>query len=482
MNCSQVRNTCSEDICPDIDRIIRNGYCIGCGACACVGKSYLRMVLNHIGLYNPVNTSKGSSKEDEQIVSGVCPFSDAAPNEDIIGNELFSDCPSFDPRLGYYRYTYVGYSCEGAYREKGSSGGLTSWLLAYLLNSHTIDYVLHVKPLDHKHDVLFAYSVSDNVESLKTGAKSHYYPTEISSVISFLRENPGKYAFVGVPCAVKAVRLLQKTDSLIDDRVKFCISIFCGHMKSIAFAGAMAWEMGIPPENLNYIDFRVKKYDKPANRYSVRATGQFNGIEHTVEMPSSDLFASDWGIGMFKPNACDFCDDIAGETADVTFGDAWLPKYVVDGRGTNIIVVRSQELDNILTDGCKSGEITLEQVDAETVAQSQAGNFRHRREGLAYRIWLLDQQGKWHPTKRVKANRNHLTPRRRLLYELRALASEKSHTAFAEAKASNKFSTFSGEMRGILYRYHRVNGTYHRFLAKTVLNSIRRLTKRLCNR
>jgi coenzyme F420-reducing hydrogenase beta subunit len=35
---------------------------------------------------------------------------------------------------------------------------------------------------------------------------------------------------------------------------------------------------------------------------------------------------------------------VLAETADVTVGDAWLPEYIKDGLGTNIITIRSPEI------------------------------------------------------------------------------------------------------------------------------------------
>jgi coenzyme F420-reducing hydrogenase beta subunit len=41
-----------------------------------------------------------------------------------------------------------------------------------------------------------------------------------------------------------------------------------------------------------------------------------------------------WGTGLFKSNACDFCDDVTTELADVSL-DAWIP-YNKDGLGNSV--------------------------------------------------------------------------------------------------------------------------------------------------
>src|SRR3546814_4465059 len=102
---------------------------------------------------------------------------------------------------------------------------------------------------------------------------------------------------------------------------------------------------------------------------------------------SSDVCSSDlWGHGMFQLGACDFCDDIFAETADVCLGDAWLPQYDSDWRGTNIVISRHADIDQLLREGARSGEILLEDINADLMAQSQGGNFRHRWDGLSVRL------------------------------------------------------------------------------------------------
>ena len=53
---------------------------------------------------------------------------------------------------------------------------------------------------------------------------------------------------------------------------------------------------------------------------------------------------------MFQVNACNYCDDIFAETADVAFGDGWLPEYKMDWQGTNVVVSRHPDIDEIIAD------------------------------------------------------------------------------------------------------------------------------------
>ena len=40
-------------------------------------------------------------------------------------------------------------------------------------------------------------------EEVLAGAKSRYYPIEMSKVMDFIKNNEGRYAFVGIPCFIK---------------------------------------------------------------------------------------------------------------------------------------------------------------------------------------------------------------------------------------------------------------------------------------
>ena len=51
-------------------------------------------------------------------------------------------------------------------------------------------------------------------------------------------------------------------------------------------------------------------------------------------------------IWPFKYKACDFCDDVFAETADVVVGDAWIPKYLT--QGNSLVVTRSSLFDSLI--------------------------------------------------------------------------------------------------------------------------------------
>ncbi len=455
--------------------VVEGGYCSGCGACAAVADSPLKMALDQYGRHQPTKDKEAETNNTQ--VLAVCPFTDQSLDEDQLGQELFgSDCTHHD-RIGYHLATYAGYVAEENFRSRGSSGGMGTWILHELFSQGLIDRVIHVK--QHQPDAddssLFRFEISDSIEEIRRGAKSRYYPVEISEVINLVRQQPGKYAIVGVPCFIKSIRLLAKQDSLVSDRLHFCLGLVCGHLKTAHFADMFAWQCGIEPGNLTSIDFRKKISGQNANKYGVEMIGT-QGDRQIEEIRSNyELYGYLWGQGFFKYQACDYCDDVVAETADVTVGDAWLPQYVEDSQGTNVVVVRNPIIQQLIETGMKSGRLKFDLISADDVAQSQDAGLRHRREGLAYRLYLKDQAGVWRPQKRVKARVNHLSPRLQKIHQMRIMMANQSHVAFLAAIKAGDFMVFKNIMQPLAEAY---NNLYQAPLWKRLLVKVKRLIKK----
>ncbi len=421
--------------CEQMNQIVDGGYCIGCGAC-CVAAPGITVKRNEYGMYQAAISAVAESGLARAL--GVCPFSDKGPNEDVLGGQLFNGC-AHDARIGYYRSLDIGHVAAGDFRERGTSGGMISWLGSELLTRGLVDGVVHIKKASRPTaGTLFEYGVSTTPAEVLEGSKSRYYPIEMSGILEWVKTNPGTYAIVGLPCFITAVRKLMQVDAVFQERIRFCIGLVCGHLKSSAFADCFAWQMGIEPGQLEAIDFRVKQSEGTAGNYAVYVKGA--GKE--VVRPTRQFFGADWGHNFFRYPACDFCDDVLAETADISIGDAWLPNYEVDPKGTSIVVVRNETLLTIVRAAQQEGVLCLTASQPEEIAASQGGGLRDRREGLAYRLYLKATKHQWVPPKRVEPNRRHLTRQRARIYKARSESGHASHSCWKEALEQNNFGVF----------------------------------------
>lgn len=422
-----------------LDQIVTGGYCIGCGVCNAIDPK-IPVAMNTFGQYcADIDAADFSLRTD--VLKG-CPFSDEAYDEDKLGRELFSAGCSHDSGLGYYRDLYVGHVGEGCFREIGASGGMITWLLVNLLEKGEVDHVVHVCKANRGEDgCLFKYGISSSAEEVIAGAKSRYYPVELSHVLEQVKNHPGRYVLVGLPCFLKAVRCLMKIDPVFGERIKYCVGLVCGHLKSAAFADCFAWQVGIAPGKLESVDFRIKLPGRSAGHYGVSLAG--GGI--TTTRPYREFLGANWGHNFFRYKACDFCDDVFAETADIAIGDAWLPGYENDSGGNSVVVVRNLVLAQLIKEAIGHGRLNLNLSNVEEITLSQEGGLRDRREGLAYRLHLGRRKG-WVPKKRVDAQASALLVRRRMVYGLRSKMGAASHVYWGKAIEKGSFRKFSNRM------------------------------------
>ncbi|HEY8591487.1 MAG TPA: Coenzyme F420 hydrogenase/dehydrogenase, beta subunit C-terminal domain [Sphingomicrobium sp.] len=427
------------------DEIVRSGLCIGCGSCAATQGGAMQW--DRDGFLKP---QLPSPREPSETFSHQCPFSPAAANEDQIAGERFPAPAEIDPRIGRFVAAYVGHAVEDPFRRNGSSGGLTSWVAAELLRSGAVDGVAHVAPTDPANEGFFAYRISRNLEDLSRGAKSRYYPVELSSVLREIRDTPGRYAVVGVPCFIKAIHLLRRLDPVIRERVTHTLGLFCGHQKSAAMVESFAWQLGTEVQRVRALDYRIKDESRPANWYRAHLELDDGGV---AEQDWWHLADGDWGAGFFQNPACNWCDDVVGETADVSFGDAWVQPYSSDGRGTNVMIVRSAEVAELVDAARLDGRLQLEPVNADFIAGTQAAGLRHRRDGLAYRLTWRKRGIK--PPKRVAPSAD-LPLRRKLVYRLRFAIAARSHQMLRLARRLGRPGLYTRWARASLHLYQSV--------------------------
>jgi coenzyme F420-reducing hydrogenase beta subunit len=370
-------------------------------------------------------------KRRSEDFADICPFSPNAKNENVVSSQLFGEEGLRDNSIGFYQSNYVGHVAEDNYRMQGSSGGLVTWVATELMRKNLVDWVAHVVAMADPHNEgrFFKYRISVNEKEVREGAKSRYYPVELSEVLNLIREKPRRYAIVAIPCMTKAIHLIRQKDPVLHDRIKFTLGLFCGHMKSSRFVETFAWQMKVRFQEATRVDYRYKFPDRPANWYNTMLTLKSG---ETANKDWWHLRDGDWGAGYFMNSACNFCDDVVAETADVSFGDAWVEPYSSDGRGTNVVIVRSPVIEDLIHKGIKEARLSLKEVSAEFVARTQAAGLRHRREGLAYRLTWAPKGIQ--PIKRVRPDSCNLPKARKMIYRMRYHISKWSHRLFWLAK------------------------------------------------
>ena len=378
--------------------IVEHDLCIGCGVCSGVCPvDVLPMEFNSSGEYTP-HKIQGCLDKCTFCID-VCPFVDTNDNEDILGEFFYADNVKSKHSIetGYYLNTYMSYDINRKARLQGASGGATTWLLKTLYESGLVDHVVCVEN-NKDTEKLFDYEVYNNLTFLNKSPGSVYYPVELSGAINYILATPGKYVITGLPCFIKSIRLAQKKSKKLRERIKFTIALTCGQMKSNFYTKHLATLSGTL-ESPTKVHYRGKNQQKEATNFYFSSIDSSNKLN---KLYWNDGVSSVWTNRWYTPTACDYCDDIFGETADISVMDAWLPEYISDPKGTSLLITRSSEIDKIISEAILGKKLGGKNIDIKKVIQSQLGVLDIKREKLSYRLHLAAKEGLKVPNKRVK--------------------------------------------------------------------------------
>jgi len=413
----------------ELKQKIIDHYCIGCGICAGVcPERCLEMRFNEYGEHKPVLVGHPA---DTGPVTNVCPFMDKLPNEDVIAGEKFGQFDGIDhtSETGYYLQCFAGHVIDEQEWLNATSGGILTWLAKQMLIEKKVSAVACVSAVNDT-TRFFDYRLVTDPNELERCKKSRYYPVEVSTILHDIKRFNEKVLFIGLPCFIKGLHLARQQDPLLEKCIVYTIGLFCGHLKSACYAEYLSRSCGIPEHEIQTVNFRKKVPGTSASDYSFEVSTK----DSTRDIPMRHVWARSWSNNLFMLKACEFCDDVMSETADAAVGDAWLPEYVKDYRGTSIVICRHPEMLELLSKGIARGELVLDSVPVDAVIKSQLGGLRQRRQGLQYRISQVIRQGRWYPPKRVTPDRFAGGILYGMLQRVRMKTRTLSHTAFLEQK------------------------------------------------
>ncbi|MEM7359133.1 MAG: Coenzyme F420 hydrogenase/dehydrogenase, beta subunit C-terminal domain [Pseudomonadota bacterium] len=331
-------------------QIIEHGMCIGCGLCqSLVGEKKLTIQEVASGYERPVIHGELKHQHVDDIMD-VCP----GTRVEGLPVRLLEKDSHNDEVWGVYRDIYFSYSAEAAVRHMASTGGVLTALALYLVESKTVDFVLHAKA-STTNPTFGEATISRTREDVLTAAGSRYGPTatlkDFVEVLDQAEQSSEKFAFIGTPCDVNALRNYAGMDKRVH--------LYCTHMLVMVCGGFMA------PKNLqdflagNQIDhqhiqtLRYRGYGCPgATRIEMD-----DGTVH--EFSYLDFWGDDdslWGL----PPRCKVCPDGIGDAADIAASDTWdggaptVEESATD-LGSNAAIVRTLAGEQLMDAAIEAG-------------------------------------------------------------------------------------------------------------------------------
>ncbi|MCB0317926.1 MAG: Coenzyme F420 hydrogenase/dehydrogenase, beta subunit C-terminal domain [Bdellovibrionales bacterium] len=249
-------------------------------------------------------------------------------------------------------------------QEKSTSGGLVTGLLLHLLETGVIDGAILIAS-DEK--VLWKGKpvVARTKEEILATVKSKYAISPTNSVFSEIRQIPGKYALVGLPCQIHGFEKAAKLDERIRERVVLTIGLFC-HAAIEHEAFEIIWEsLGDKADDTQKFISRIGKH--PGAPHIELKDGSFYpvyfGNKEGYRPSSMEMINILYRL--YTPPRCLTCFDALSEFADISVGDPWMapPEDDVDFyKGWSFGLIRSDRGMEAYNSLLSSGKIIAKDV------------------------------------------------------------------------------------------------------------------------
>ncbi len=342
---------------------VRDGdLCAGCGACAAVthGKAVME---TRDGFHRP-RQSEAFTVAEEAALASVCP-----------GLGLSREKGKDDHVLwGGVLEIWQGWATDDAIRRQGSSGGVLTALLEYVLSSGEVAFVVQTGADDQTPYANKAVATSDKNEVFDA-AGSRYAPSSPLEDLETHLSRGEPFAFVGKPCDVAALRAMATQDPRIDQLIPYKLSFFCAGVPSLNGARDILSALGVDDEE-TVTSFRYRGDGWPGQAKATLANGEARAMS----------YHDSWGkiLTQHLQFRCKICPDGVGGAADLVCADAWVcddKGYPVfeERDGVSLVIARTPAGARLAKAASEAGKVALEAGDIDAVVAMQPGQVKRKR-------------------------------------------------------------------------------------------------------
>ena len=350
-----------------LTRVARGQTCAGCGLCASLAPAAVELTTVAPGFSRPRQVAAVPA-EAEAGIAAACPGL-------VIDNR--PDAPHDDPLWGPWRSVATGHATDAALRHHASSGGVLSAVLVHALATGLVDYVVETG-MDGTRPLANATVTAMSPADVFAAAGSRYASSSPLAEICARLEAPGRFAFVGKPCDVSALRALARVDARVDAKVPLMLAFFCAGVPS--GDGARRVLAAIDAPEAEVTAFRYRGDGWPGTATATLADGTTRSMS----------YHDSWGRILSKEIQfrCKICPDAVGGAADLACADAWYgdakgyPSFA-EQDGRSLIMVRTARGEAVYTAALAAGAIATEALDPAAIVRMQPSQVRRKRELLA---------------------------------------------------------------------------------------------------
>jgi coenzyme F420 hydrogenase subunit beta len=336
---------------PDLQTIVTHGLCTGCGLCASLaGRDRLDMRVTSYGQIRPRARDELDAATLQRIQS-IC------PGIRVTGADAsqVASARTMHPVWGPIRSLHRGWATDEAVRFRSAAGGSMTALGVFMLESGKVNSILHVRASSAK-PMLTDAQVSTTAEEVKSGAQSRYGPAAPLVHVHRLLDEGRRFALLGKPCDVAAIRNLARIDPRVEEQIPYCLTMFCGGIPTLHTARKIAAHHGVPEDEVEVFRWRGNGWPGPTHVKARDGRTYALSYDQTWFDPSRP-----WSYDIqFR---CKICPDAIGELSDVSCPDGWVMRagkpIHEEAPGVNVLVARTERGERLVDEAATAGAIEL---------------------------------------------------------------------------------------------------------------------------
>lgn len=298
-----------------------------------------------------------------------------------------------DQWFGCVRANYLSRSTNPDAVRRGASGGTATTLLEFGFQTGRIDGALVVGMSEEAPHEPRCF-VARTPEELHSTSQSKYCPSPTCMSLREVLATEGRYALVGIPCHIHALRRGQEILPKLRRRIVFTLGLFCGPGPSFLMMDHLLNRRGMKTRQVRRFYFRDKRVTE--NNWPGGILVQ--GDERQEMRIPLDRYL--YAQALFTRRRCHVCPDYTAEFADLSMGDAHLHEFwaepplfsapsgrELDGRlGWNAVVVRTEAGEEWFGAAIDDGKLDVEPLPLKKIKEGHAHACYRKKEEFWARL------------------------------------------------------------------------------------------------
>ncbi|MGJ8638929.1 MAG: Coenzyme F420 hydrogenase/dehydrogenase, beta subunit C-terminal domain [Opitutaceae bacterium] len=289
--------------------------------------------------------------------------------------------PNTKSPIGDFESAWIGHSTDVEIRKHAASGGIVTATFKYLLEEKIIDAALVCRSKIIDGEWVPEIFLAKNFEELQSSQSSKYFDIPMTKGLKLIKEFDGKVGVVGLPSQINSISRRMAKDPILNSRICFKISVFCGHNSKDKLAQAVLLKKGINPTEVE------KFYYRQGLWRGEMVILMKDGSEHRMRFQE---FSHYQNLHILSLTRCLNCFDHFGYHADLSTGDVWLPQKRKETIKPSIFLARNKTAKDVIDDMLTKKLIDATPAERRTVYMSQSRSVNYH-----YNISARAKVGKW---------------------------------------------------------------------------------------